>query len=198
MLRHTDLDNIYQMTEDSRRLRFSTLEVTQLIFHWVSQQNWHPTQQAANFPFRTWPRPGRIWMRLLPTMRTLGWNRWGEMGTVMRLWCGLSTTSQKTSSYSCFSQKSASHCCHMPGTYWLASSKIERHFLQALDLQLILFKISDMNVKQETVRRFAEPMRSRSLAKIVTQMSCLPPSMEENSDFCNIVIYYFQEHNYLK
>ena len=33
MLRHTDLDDIYQMTEDSRRLRFSTLEVTKLIFH---------------------------------------------------------------------------------------------------------------------------------------------------------------------
>ena len=40
MLRHTDLDDIYQMTEDSRRLRFSTLEVlAKLIFHGVSQQD---------------------------------------------------------------------------------------------------------------------------------------------------------------
>ena len=80
----------------------------------------------------------------------------------------------------------------------LLQVKLKDIFFKLLDLQLILFKISDMNVKQETVRRFAEPMRSRSLAKIVTQMSCLPPSMEENSDFCNIVIYYFQEHNSLK
>ena len=45
MLRHTDLDDIYQMTEDSRRLRFSTLEVTKLIpLRKVYQQKMLDTQ----------------------------------------------------------------------------------------------------------------------------------------------------------